>query len=205
VVPPVCPTPSSSLTVMVDAWLFALGATKPSPRTLAAYRSDLEGVARRIDPAGLAGLRLEDLDKSSLRSGFASWAADHAASSVLRAHSAWTSLFDYLVAEDLAEGNPMAAVPKPRPRTSSPKAIQADDAATRLLSTAAQPDTTARHPWPERDLALIATFLVTGIRTGEAEALGMASVAGLQGSPVAISTSHDDGANSGSDRQSRTP
>jgi len=165
----------------VDAWLFQLGATKPSARTLTAYRSDVVGVARRIDSDGIGVLRLEHLTKPALRAGFASWAADHAAASLLRAHSAWSSLFDFLVAEDLLDGNPMAAVPKPRLTRSAPKAIRAEDAAVRLLTTAGTRDAAARKPWPERDLALVALFLVSGIREGEAVALGMASIAGPAG------------------------
>ena len=174
-------SPEAPLPRVIDAWLFQLGATKPSARTLAAYRSDVEGVARRIDTEGADALRIDDLTKPALRAGFASWAADHAAASVLRAHSAWSSLFDFLVAEDLLDGNPMAAVPKPRLARSAPKAIKADDAAARLLATAATADPAARRPWPERDLALVALFLVSGIREGEAVTLGMASVAGPTG------------------------
>ena len=174
-------SPDAQLVEVIEAWLFQLGATKPSSRTLRAYRSDVEGVARRMDSEGAAGLRIEVLTKPALRAGFASWAADHAAASLLRAHSAWSSLFDFLVAEDLLDGNPMAAVPKPRLARSAPKAIKADDAAVRLLTTAATIDGGARSPWPERDLALVALFLVTGIRQGEAVALGMASIAGPLG------------------------
>ncbi len=178
-------SPAAALPEIVDAWLFQLGARKPSARTLAAYRADVEGVAGRIDTDGAAVLHLEDLTKPALRAGFASWAADHAAASVVRAHSAWSSLFDFLVAEDLLDGNPMAAIPKPRMTRSAPKAIKADDAAARLLTTAATADPAARSPWPERDLALVALFLVSGIRTGEAVALGMASVTGPPGRPAA--------------------
>jgi site-specific recombinase XerD len=174
-------SPEAHLPEIIDAWLFQLGATKPSPRTLAAYRADVEGVARSIDSEGARVLRLEHLTKPALRAAFASWAADHAASSVVRAHSAWSSLFDFLVAEDLVDGNPMAAIGKPRLAPSAPKAIKADDAAQRLLTTATTIDTTARHPWPERDLALVALFLVSGIREGEAVALGVASLAGPAG------------------------
>src|SRR5271154_766849 len=144
-------SPDARLPEIIDGWLFQLGATKPSPRPLAAYRADVEGVARRIDTDGAAVLRLEHLTKRALRAAFASWAADHAASSVLRAHSAWSSLFDFLVAEDLLDGNPMAAVAKPRLAKTTPKAIRADDAAERLLATAATIDTRGRDPWPERD------------------------------------------------------
>jgi site-specific recombinase XerC len=123
------------------------------------------GVARRIAAdADVAVLHLEHLTKEALRAAFASCATDHAAASVLRAHSSWSRFFDFLVAEDLVEGNPMAAVPKPRRVDGAPRAIRDPDAAARLLATAAQPDPRGRNPWPERDLALVATFCVTGIR-----------------------------------------
>ena len=40
-------SPDAHLPDIVDAWLFQLGATKPSPRTLAAYRADV-----RASPGG---------------------------------------------------------------------------------------------------------------------------------------------------------
>jgi hypothetical protein len=71
-------------------------------------RRDLEGVARRIAAdADVAVLHLEHLTKEALRAAFASWASDHAVASVLRAHSSWSRFFDFLVAEDLVEGNPI--------------------------------------------------------------------------------------------------
>ena len=175
-------SPSSRFAELVDAWLHQLGTTKPAANTVAAYRRDLDGVARRIAADAEVGvLHLEHLTKEALRAAFASWADDHAAASVLRAHSSWSSFFDFLVAEDLVEGNPMAAVGKPRREAGAPRAIRDPDAAARLLATAAQPDPRGRDPWPERDLALAATFCVTGIREGEAVALGMGSLEGTPG------------------------
>lgn len=108
---------------------------------MAAYRRDLEGVARRIAADAEVGVvHLEHLTKEALRAAFAFWADDHAAASVLRAHSSLSSFFDFLVAEDLVEGNPMAAVGKPRRETGAPRAIRNPDAAARLLASAAQPD-----------------------------------------------------------------
>ena len=175
-------SPPSPFAKLVDGWLHQLGTTKPATNTLAAYRRDLEGVARRIaDHAEVGVLYLEHLNKGALRAAFASWAADHAAASVLRAHSSWSSFFDFLVAEDLIEGNPMAAVSKPSRVAGKPRAIRGPDAASCLLATAAERDPSGRDPWPERDLALAATFCVTGIREGEAVALGMGSLEGVPG------------------------
>ncbi len=125
-----------------------------------------------------SGIADEHLTKEALRAAFASWVTDHGAASVLRAHSSWSRFFDLLVAEDLVGGNPMAAVPKPRRVDGAPRAIRDPDAAGRLLARAAQPDPRGRNPWPERELALVATFCVTGIREGEAVALSMASFEG---------------------------
>ncbi len=141
--------PSSRFGELVDGWLFQLGATKPAANTLAAYRRDLEGVARRIAAdAEVAVLHLEHLTKEALRAAFASWVTDHAGASVLRAHSSWSRFFDFLVAEDLVEGNPTAAVPKPRRVDGAPRSIRDPDAAARLLGTSAKPDPRGRDPWP---------------------------------------------------------
>lgn len=169
----------------VESWLFNLGAAKPSPATLAAYRRDLEGVASRL--ASLEGLgeygdvALPDLEKTALRAAFASWATDHAAASVRRAHSAWSSFFDFLVAEAVMDGNPMAAIPKPKTPSTLPRSIRARDAVARLIKTASEADPTARDPWPSRDLAVIATFCVTGIREAEASGLNIGSLDGDPG------------------------
>ena len=143
--PPAVPT--SRFSEAADAWLFHIGAAKPAANTVAAYRRDLEGVARCIATDGDVGvLHVRHLTKEALRAAFAAWAADHAAASVVRAHSSWSSFFDFLVAEDLVEGNPMAAVPKPRRNPSPPRAIRDPDAAARLLATAAMADPRGRDP-----------------------------------------------------------
>jgi integrase/recombinase XerC len=176
-------TTTSSVADAVAAWLTDLGAAKPSPNTLAGYRRDLTGITNRLtDLEGLEEAHLDDLVRPALRAAFASWASDHAAASVRRAHSAWSSFFDFLVAEGLLEGNPMAAIPKPKTPSVLPRSIRARDAVTRILATAAQPDPRARQPWPTRDLAVVATFCVTGIREAEAAGLNLGSLDGEPGS-----------------------
>jgi site-specific recombinase XerD len=182
-VPRVRLSPNAPVADAVTAWLTDLGAAKPSPNTLAAYRRDLAGVTARLrELEGLDEAHLDDLVRPALRAAFASWASDHAAASVRRAHSAWSNFFDFLVAESLLEGNPMAAIPKPKTPTTLPRSIRARDAVTRILLTARQPDPRARNPWPSRDLAVAATFCATGIR--EAEAVGL-NVGSLDGEPGA--------------------
>jgi site-specific recombinase XerD len=166
----------------VNAWLTNLGAAKPSPATLAAYRRDLLGVSYRLAAfEELDVVTLADLRRPALRAAFASWAADHAVASVRRAHSAWSNFFDFLVAEGLLDGNPMAGVPKPKTPTVLPRTIRARDGIPRLLATAAMPDPRSRRPWPARDLAVVATFCVTGIREAEAVGLSTGSLVGEPG------------------------
>src|SRR5690606_3825388 len=144
--------------------LHDLAVRKPSPHTIAAYRRDLEGVGRRI--AAADGCRLDELTvaalhRTAMRRAFADWAGDHAAASVRRAWSAWNGFFEFLVLEDLLEANPMRAVSQPKSSKGRAKVIAGDDVASTLLQTAASEDPTARWPWPGRDVALVATFLVT--------------------------------------------
>jgi site-specific recombinase XerD len=181
-VPRVKLTTTSTVADAITAWLTDMGAAKPSPNTLAGYRRDLTGiVARLTELEGLHEARLDDLVRPALRAAFASWASDHAAASVRRAHSAWSRFFDFLVAEGLLDGNPMAAIPKPKTPSVLPRSIRARDAVARILATAAQPDPRARDPWPARDLAVAATFCATGIREAEASALDLGSLDGEPG------------------------
>ena len=168
----------------VEEFLVDLSSAKPSPHTLAAYRRDLLGVAARVAAAhgvGLDDLALIALDKASLRRGFASWAADHAKVSTIRAWSAWNAFFRHLVADDVVEGNPMDGVGKPRRPSAPVKVIRGPDVTAKLLDAAAATDVRARHAWPERDTALVATLAITGIRLGEAVALTIRSLDGPPG------------------------
>ncbi len=168
----------------VEEYLVARGAEKPSPHTLAAYRRDLLGVLDRI--AGVAGcdrgaLRLADLDGQVLRRAFADFAGERAPSSVLRAWSTWNGFFGFWVAEGGLEGNPMQAVRRPRVRSHQPKPLLGEDTPERLLEALAAGCRRARDPWPERDMAVLALALLTGLRSAEMLALRVDSVSGRSG------------------------
>lgn len=176
---------------LIEGFLRDFGTRKPSPNTIAGYRSDLLGIGGRV--AREVGIDVDDLalahlTKMALRSAFASWAEDHAAASIRRAWSAWRSFFDFLVAEDLVEGNPMSAITPPKLPKARAKVIRDQDVAPRLLRTAATVDTTGRHPWPLRDVAMMATFLVTGLRLSEVVNLSIGSFDGPAGARRLIVT-----------------
>ncbi|MPY94562.1 MAG: tyrosine-type recombinase/integrase [Acidimicrobiia bacterium] len=172
------------LAELIERHLQDLAVRKPSPHTLAAYRRDLEGVGRRIaaaDGCQVGQLTVAALHRTAMRRAFADWAADHAAASVRRAWSAWNGFFEFLLLEDLVDANPMRAVAQPKSSKGRAKVIAGDDVAGRLLQTAATPDPTARWPWPGRDVTLLATFLVTGLRLSEAVGLDLAAFSGPEG------------------------
>jgi integrase/recombinase XerD len=72
-------------------------------------------------------------------------------------------------------------VPRPRRAKSAPKPLQGEDTPETLLRSAALPRRTARDPWPERDLAVLATLLLTGLRSAELLTLQIGSRTGRPG------------------------
>jgi integrase/recombinase XerD len=182
-----------SFVELVDDFLDALRAAKRSEHTLSGYRHDLYGIAGRIaapkadDPAErdrlVAGLTVADLDHRALRRGFGSWAGDHAAGSIVRAWTVWNRFFTHLVDDERAERNPMRSVPKPKLARQAPRSIRHESPAELLLATAAEIDPRSKltKRWPERDVALIALFCVTGIRLAEAVSLNLDSITGPPG------------------------
>jgi site-specific recombinase XerD len=115
-----------------------------------------------------------------MRRAFASSASDHSEGSLLRAWGVWNGFFTLLVDEEVVQRNPMKAVPKPKLPQTAPRSIRHENPAEVLLRTAATPDSRAKvsKRWPERDVALLATFSVTGVRLAEAIALNLDSIMG---------------------------
>ncbi|MFC9086738.1 tyrosine-type recombinase/integrase [Nocardiopsis dassonvillei] len=168
----------------VEQYLVARRAAKPSPHTVAAYRRDLRGVLGCV--AQVVGVEPEqvgwqDLEAGVLRAAFAEFAGERAASSVVRAWSTWNGFFGFWVSEGVVAGNPMSAVPRPRVRPSGPKPLMGEDTPERLLEALARGARKARDPWPERDLAVLALALLTGMRSAEMLSLRVESVGGRSG------------------------
>ncbi|HUY83788.1 MAG TPA: site-specific integrase, partial [Steroidobacteraceae bacterium] len=103
-----------------------------SPHTAAAYRRDLEALARHAERRGFSDWAL--LDRAAIRA-FA--AAEHAgglgARSVQRRLSAVRSFYDYLQREGAAPRNPGEDVRAPRAKKRLPTTLDVDQMA-RLLS-----------------------------------------------------------------------
>ena len=172
--------------VLIEAFLTARATRKPSPHTLLAYRRDLLAIARLVadDPATplpLAALPIGALTPRVLRTAFARFAAPRAAASISRAWSTWNSFFSFLVVDGVVAGNPMPAVDRPRLPLPLPKPLRGEDTPERLLTAVAREDRRQRHPWPERDLAVLALALCAGLRLAELLALRVGSLAGRPG------------------------
>lgn len=169
---------------LMQSYLEHLQARKLAANSLRSYRRDLESVAGElVDLTGVPAehLDVEQVDAAVLRSAFARYAAERSASTVTRAWSTWNGFFGFLVVEGAAAGNPMQVVPKPRHVPAAPKPLQGEDSPERLLRTVASGARQARDPWPERDLAILATLLCTGVRSAELLDLVVGSLAGRGG------------------------
>jgi site-specific recombinase XerD len=172
------------LKALFEDFFVARKPLKGSPHTEAAYRGDLAAISAQL-AADLGTeteqLRLGQVTARSLRRAFATYSDSHAAASIARAWAAWNQFFSFLVADEVVVGNPMAAVAKPKVPARAPKALQGEGTPERLLEAVAGGERHARDPWPERDLAFIATALLTGLRLSELLGLDLGSIDGREG------------------------
>jgi len=163
---------------LIDDFLAARAARKPSVHTLRAYERDLTSIVALI---GTAPVTLGDLSPRALRAAFAGFAGPRAPASVARAWSSWNAFFTFLVTEQVVAGNPMSAVDKPRLPAHSPKPLRGEDTPEQLLDAVSKADDRQRDPWPERDLAVLALALCAGLRLSELLELRLGSFLGRPG------------------------
>lgn len=176
-------TASTRFTSAVDDYFAARRPQKDSANTLAAYRNDLTVVGTIV--ATQTGTPKSDLTVDMLtlpviRAAFAEYAEHRAKTTIRRCWSTWQGFFNHLVAEGALDGNPMAGVARPNAPRHLPKAFTPDNT-QRILTGLAHGVRSGRDPWPERDLAVIFTLLVTGLRTQELLDLNIGDLTGPPG------------------------
>jgi site-specific recombinase XerD len=172
----------TSLAALFADFEVARRSAKPSPHSERAARSDFAAIHTRLAEAlGNDDLDAADVTPRALRLAFARFAETHAASSIARAWSTWNQFYGFLVAEEIVAGNPMGAVAHPKVGRRTPKPLQGEDAPEVLLSSVAAGARPARWPWPERDLAFLATALLTGLRLSELIGLNLGAIDGRAG------------------------
>lgn len=156
---------------------------KPSAHTMKAYRQDFLAIAGLVTDGEPADMNVVDITKESMRAAFAAYARDHEAASIRRCWSTWNVLCTFLYTGEQLAANPMQLVGRPKLAKALPKALPRT-AVEALLETVAQDrDSTRQTDWAERDLAIILTALLAGLRAQE-----------LHGADVGDVRTTDDGA-----------
>ncbi|WP_374411975.1 tyrosine recombinase [Novosphingobium colocasiae] len=136
--------------------------------TLAAYRRDLE--AARAVLGDLAGA-----DEAAVGRLATAW-SDLAASSLARRCSAVRQFYGFLVDEGLRDGDPSAALPRPRTRRPLPRVLSRDDV-ERMLLCAEEEACAADAPREAiRLLTLLELLYGSGLRASELVSLPIAAV-----------------------------
>ncbi|HEY6065023.1 MAG TPA: tyrosine recombinase XerC [Thermoanaerobaculia bacterium] len=153
---------------------FVADARRYSPRTVRAYRSDLDRFAgfweREFGEGNASKAPLSRVDTLAVRSYLASLHRSRLASRSLARHlSTLRSFFRWACREGHIEKNPARALPVPRLPKTLPRAMTLPDT-ERLL--AADEDA----PFPERDRALFELLYATGLRVSEAAGLDLEDV-----------------------------
>jgi len=131
-----------------------------------AYRQDFIAIATLVtgDPARLG---VADITQDSMRTAFAAYARDHEAASIRRCWSTWNVLCTFLYTGEVLAANPMQLVGRPKLAKPVLKALPRT-AVEALLETVAHDRGSQRQiDWAERDLALILTALLAGLRADE--------------------------------------
>ena len=140
---------------------------KPSAHTMKAYRQDFTAVADLLTSGDPAGVALIDITRDNMRAAFAAYASTHEPASIRRCWSTWNVLCDFLYTAELIPANPMPFVGRPKAAKTLPRSLP-QPAVTALLDVVeADHESTRRTDWPQRDLALILTGLLAGLRADE--------------------------------------
>ena len=140
---------------------------KPSAHTLKAYRQDFTAVADLLSSGRPADVALIDITKDNMRAAFAAYASTHEPASIRRCWSTWNVLCDFLYTNELIPANPMPFVGRPKPARTLPRSLPRPAVAALLEVVDRDHESARRTDWPERDLALILTGLLAGLRADE--------------------------------------
>lgn len=172
--PPASPVPVATTEASADAlpvWFVEFlndrQTRKPSAHTMKAYRQDFVAIASLATGGDPARLAISDITKDSMRAAFAAYARDHEAASIRRCWSTWNVLCTFLFTSELLTANPMALVGRPKLARSLPKALPRAAVGALLHAVAEDVGSPRQTDWAERDLAIILTALLAGLRAEE--------------------------------------
>jgi len=152
---------------LFNAFLHDRQTRKPSAHTMKAYRQDFVAIASLVTDGDPARMGLVDITKESMRAAFATYPRDHEAASIRRCWSTWNVLCTFLYTGDLLAANPMQLVGRPKLAKALPKALPRTAVEALLETVAHDRDSKRQTDWAERDLAIILTALLAGLRAAE--------------------------------------
>ncbi|WP_237167083.1 tyrosine-type recombinase/integrase, partial [Mycolicibacterium fortuitum] len=158
---------ASPLPVWFTEFLIDRQTRKPSAHTMKAYRQDFVAIAMLVTGGDPDQLTISDITKDSMRAAFAAFARDHEAASIRRCWSTWNVLCTFLFTSELLAANPMALVGRPKLARPLPKALPRAAVGALLQTVAEDVDLVRKTDWAERDLAIILTALLAGLRADE--------------------------------------
>ena len=139
-----------------------------SPRTLAAYRRDLDAYRRTV--VARSGRDIDEATGADVAAHLASLRAEHRASSVARALSSIRGFHRFLVDEGLRSDDPAADLPPLSVTDLLPKALSEEET-ERLLGAVV-----GTGPAVLRDRALLEVLYGTGARVSEVVGLNLGDV-----------------------------
>ena len=140
---------------------------KPSEHTMKAYRQDFAAVASLLTAGKPGDIALADITKSKMRATFAAYASTHEPASIRRCWSTWNVLCDFLYTAELIPANPMPFVGRPKATKTLPRSLPQPAVGALLEAVDGDDESQRRTDWAERDLALILTGLLAGLRADE--------------------------------------
>ena len=149
---------------------------KPSAHTMKAYRQDFAAIANLVTGGNPARMNLVDITKESMRAAFAAYAQDHEAASIRRCWSTWNVLCTFLYTGEQLAANPMQLVGRPKLAKALPKALPRTAVEALLEAVAHDQDSNHQTDWAERDLALILTGLLAGLRAEELRQMNVGDI-----------------------------
>ena len=153
--------------VWFEEFVIDRATRKPSVHTVKAYRQDFAAIATLLTGGRPAELALADITRESMRAAFAAYAPSHEPASIRRCWSTWNVLCDFLYTAEMIPANPMPFVGRPKPAKTLPKALPQPAVAALIAALQADRDSPRATAWFERDLALILTGLLAGLRADE--------------------------------------
>lgn len=159
---------------------------KPSAHTIKAYRQDFVSIASLLADGEPVRMAIPDITKDSMREAFGRYALDHEAATVRRCWSTWNVLCTFLYTNEQLSANPMPLVGRPKLAKTLPRSLPRTAVDALLEATAQDLNSKRQTDWAERDLAIILTALLAGLRADELCELNIGSIRTVDGGGAVI-------------------